>query len=153
MRRADGWALRHGGLSTMKRFLLLLAVAATAACVHAQRPFEGFFFNEELRVKAQLNLYADSIEVPGLELERCYGYLQGGINGMWVVLSVKHATDTEALVRAVSERGGDAQNIELRVNSDGGIDCRLRDENNIKGVKNGKYVRLPKPFVLQRMGK
>jgi len=140
----------------MKRICLILSLAVAAFCesdtVMAQRVWQGFFTNTELNLRVQLNLYADSIDVPGLDMETCYGYLQGNINGTWVILRVKELTKTTALVRAVSERGSDGQDLEFELQGDD-LYLRLKGDVELKGVKNGKYAKLPKPTVLERMGK
>lgn len=138
----------------MKRICLIFSLSVAALCmcgrVSAQRVWEGFFSNEELNLRVQLNLYADSIDVPGLDMETCYGYVQGSINGTWVILRVKELSDTRALVRAVSERGSDGQDLEFVADGEN-ISVRLKGDVELKGVKGGKYVKLPKPFVLERM--
>ncbi len=136
----------------MKRVLMLgLVCLWFAGCLRAQRAFEGFFTSSELNVRCQLNLYADSVAVPGMEGDVCYGYLEGALNGMWVILRVDALKGSRASVRAVSDQGIDAQNLELSV-TDEGLSVRLMGDINMKGVKGRKYVKLPKPFTLERMG-
>ena len=53
--------------------------------IYAQDKFKGNFTNDELKIKLALNLYNDDIPVPGLELDSCYGYLQGSLNGVWII--------------------------------------------------------------------
>lgn len=135
-----------------KRLLCGLAVAACASTACGQRLWEGYFYNEPLNVRAQLNLYADSIAVPDLDMETCYGFLRGSLNGTWVILRVTEMKEREAVVRAVSDRGGDAQDLELTA-SDSTITVKLAGGPEMKGVKDGKYVKLPKMFDLRKMGK
>lgn len=138
----------------MKRLHLILTIViltfTISNTVSAQRTWEGYFTNTDLNLRVQLNLYADSIDVPGLDMETCYGYLQGNINGTWVILRVKEMSHTSALVRAVSERGSDGQDIEFTLDQ-GNLSIKLKGDIELKGVKNGKYVKLPKPFLLERM--
>mgnify|MGYP006872981386 CR=1 FL=1 len=132
-----------------KHISLLLSFVSVFSLSPAQHPFEGKFENKELDVRAVLNLYESSLPVPGLEIESCYGYVQGNINGMWVVLKVKELNGTRAVVRAVSERGSDAQDLLMETTAKG-LSVRQVDGAYIKGVKNRKYVKLPKTFVLTR---
>jgi len=135
-------------------FRLAVFVAAFMCCgsLLAQRPYEGFFYNSELNIRSQLNLYADSIAVPGLDMETCYGFLQGSLNGTWVILRVEELGDRRAVVRAVSDRGSDGQDLEITF-SDQQLTVKLKGDVEMKGVKEGKYVKLPKTFQLERMGK
>ncbi|MCM1312013.1 MAG: hypothetical protein NC206_10900 [Bacteroides sp.] len=96
----------------------------------------------------KLNLYDDSIPVPGLELDSCFGFLQGSINGTWAILKVVRLEDSRAEVRAVSDRGSDAQTLELKL-TDEGVSMRQISDSNIKGVAGSKYVKLPKTLYLK----
>ena len=134
----------------MKRIFAMLFAALCAVTVSAQRPFEGFFTEDELELRCQLNLYADSIPVPGLEMDSCYGYIQGKINGTWVILKIKELDEKSALVRAVSDRGSDGQDVRI-VLTDSGVSMSLVGDNNMKAISGKKYVKMPKPFRLERM--
>ncbi len=127
--------------------LVFLFVSLT---LQAQDKFKGGFINEEFKISLRLNLYDDDIPVPGFELDSCYGYLRGGINGAWVILKVVSLGDDEAEVRAVSERGSDAQNLRISVGDDGKLFLRQIDGTNIKGVKGRKYVKLPKEIEFNK---
>ena len=134
----------------MKRIFAILFAMLSTLVVSAQRPFEGFFTNDELDLRCQLNLYADSIPVPGLEMDNCYGYLQGKINGTWVILKIKEMDEKSALVRAVSDRGSDGQDVKI-VLTESGVSMTLVNDNNMKAISGKKYVKMPKPFKLERM--
>jgi hypothetical protein len=139
----------------MKRNIFLIAVLAIFSFVGMQaqetRPFKGLFQNEESNLRCELNLYEDDIPVPGLELDTCFGYLKGSINGMWVILKVKESSDEKFLVRAASERGGDAQDLEFVAKEDGTLEMKQVDGVTIKGVAKNKYVKLPKIVKLTRL--
>lgn len=123
-----------------------------SAVSFAQRPFEGYFLNNDLDISCRLNLYSHSIPVPGLETDSCYGYIQGRINGTWIVLKVKESDDNRILARAVNDKGSDAQDIEFAVAENGQITMRQVDGSYIKGIDKRKYVKLPKTVVLDPMG-
>lgn len=129
--------------------LFLLSLLVAMGC-QAQDAFQGTFFNKELNIHARLHLEAKDIPVPGLELDSCYGYLQGNLNGSWVILRVKSLDEKKAVVRAVSERGADAQDLEIQTTEEG-ISLKQVGGSYIKGVEKRKYVKLPKPFVLKRI--
>lgn len=133
----------------MLRRLLFIIMVLVALSAHAQQPFKGLFTNKDLNLRLRLNLYSRDIPVPGLELDSCYGHLTGSVNGMWVVLRVKRLDESQALVRVASERGSDAQDLLIDV-TDAGISVRQHGDTYIKGVKNRKYVKLPKTILLNR---
>lgn len=99
----------------------------------------------------ELNLYEANIPVPGLEEELCYGYMKGRLNGVWVILRVKELSENEALVRAVNDKGSDAQDVLLTLTPEGDLQLKQQDGALIKAVEGKKYVKLPKSLVLRRM--
>lgn len=141
--------MKRMNIMKCRGWLMLLLLWLSVGAASAQRSFSGLFYNEEFNLSCELNLYEDDIPVPGLEIDTCYGFLKGRINGMWVILKVKELSETRAVVRAVSERGSDAQDVELTLNKDGQLEMRQTGGVSIKGVEKGKYQKLPKVLVLQ----
>lgn len=127
----------------MKKSFILPFLFFCALSVYAQQQFKGSFINEELKIRMKLNLYNDSIPVPGLELDSCYGFIQGNINGTWAILKVMEIDGERAEVRAVNDKGSDAQTLVLTL-TDKGLELKQVDDNNIKGISGRKYVKLPK---------
>jgi hypothetical protein len=68
---------------------------------------------------------------------------------MWLLLKVMEKTDKKAVVRAVSERGADAQNMEMEL-TETGISVKLINGTYLKGVGKNKYVKLPKPMEMEK---
>lgn len=142
------WPVKNSKVMKL-RFFLLLFLTFGYIKASSQLNFKGNFVNEELQIRLALNLYEDNIPVPGFELDSCYGYLQGRINGVWIILQVTTVDQDEAHVRAVSERGGDAQ--DLLMTFDGGkIFVRQIKGACIKGVSERKYKKLPKDMVFEK---
>lgn len=133
------------------RIIAVLSLLTTTLCISAQHQFQGLFTNEQFNIKSEVNLYECDIPIPGFEIDSCYAYLQGRINGQWMVIRVKELTETKAVVRAVSERGGDVQDIELKLTKDGDLELRQIGRSYIKCIGDGKYVSMPKPLLLKRM--
>lgn len=133
----------------MKHLVLALVLISLSISACNAQKYKGHFLNEEMKIKMELNLYNDSIAVPGLDDERCYGYLQGNLNSTWVFLKIISLDDEKAVVRAVSDNGGDAQSLEIKI-SDKTLTFRQIDEANIKTISGKKYVKLPKTVDLHR---
>ena len=128
--------------------MFVMLPLAIGAQEYADSLFKGKFKNTELNIQCQINLYEDIIEVPGPELETCYGFIQGQINGCWMILKVKDISENTARVRVVSEKGSDAQDLTLKATAQG---LEIQQEDGyIKGIKGNKYVKLPKPIVFNR---
>lgn len=133
----------------MKRTLLCILAMLMTVVLFAQSPLNGTYYNRELNIRLKLNLDASNIPVPGLEVDSCYGYLTGNINSMWVVLKVKKNEGNKAVVRAMCEKGDNAQDLELILDDDK-LTVKQIDDAFIKGIKDRKYVKLPKPFNLTK---
>ncbi len=133
----------------MKRTLLSILAMLMTVVLFAQSPLNGTYYNRELNIRLKLNLDASNIPVPGLEVDSCYGYLTGNINSMWVVLKVKKNESNKAVVRAMCEKGDNAQDLELILDDDK-LTVKQIDDAFIKGIKDRKYVKLPKPFTLTK---
>lgn len=130
--------------------ILSMLTVLSASDLNAQN-FKGKFANYDLQVILDMNLYNDSIDVPGLEgLEKCYGYLKGNLNGNWLFLKVIKIDGKKAEARASSDRGNDSDNIRFEFKDDNNIIVSSK-EGLVKYVENNKYVKLPKPLILKRV--
>lgn len=129
-----------------KAILCILAMLSTTAMM-AQSALNGTYFSKELNMRMKLHIDASDIPVPGLELDSCYGYIQGNINSMWVILKVKKNEGNKAVVRAMCEKGDNAQDLEIELKDDQLIMKQI-DEAFIKGIKDRKYVKLPKQIIM-----
>ena len=127
----------------MKRISILFLMLGLFAMAKAQT-FKGHFLNDEYKIQMELNLYNDSIPVPGIDDETCYGYLRGNTNGMWVILKVISVEANKAVFRASCDNGSDSQNVELTVSEGGKLVMRQLKDAFIKTVVNKKYAKLPK---------
>lgn len=133
----------------MKRTILCIFAMLSMTVAFAQSPLNGTYFNKELNIRLKLHIDNADIPVPGLELDSCYGYLTGTINSMWVILKVKKNEGNKGLVRAMCEKGDNAQDLEIELKEDK-LYVKQVDDNFIKGIKDRKYVKLPKPFILTK---
>lgn len=133
----------------MKRTILSILSMLTFAVTFAQSPLNGTYFNKEQYIRMKLNLDKADIPVPGLELDSCYGYINGNINSMWVILKVKKQEGNKAVVRAMCEKGDNAQDLEL-ILADDKILMKQIGDAFIKGIKDRKYVKLPKVIELPK---
>ena len=127
----------------MKRIILLVLLSVGVFTFAAAQVFKGHFVNDEYKMQMVLNLYADSVAVPGMDDEMCYGYINGNTNGMWVILKVISVEKDKAVFRASCDNGSDSQNVELTW-SEGKLVMKQLKDAYIKTVVNRKYVKLPK---------
>jgi len=130
--------------------MLCIIMMLTMTSVFAQSQINGSYFNKELYIRVRLNVDASNIPVPGLELDSCYGYIQGNINSSWMILKVKQNEGTKAVVRAMCEKGDNAQDVEFSLNEEGNLVMKQLKDSYIKGIKDRKYVKLPKTIILNK---
>jgi len=133
----------------MKRTIMSILTMLTMTVALAQSQFDGTYINRDLQIRIKLHLDEANIPVPGLELDSCYGYINGNINSMWVILKVKKLEEKKAIVRAMCEKGDNAQDLELVID-DNKIIMKQIDDAFIKGIKDRKYVKLPKQIELSK---
>lgn len=136
-------------LYIMKRLVVLFLSFFCIVAFACAQTFKGHFVNDEYKIQMELNLYADSVAVPGMDDEMCYGYISGNTNGMWVILKVLKLEKDRAEFRASCDNGSDSQNVELTV-SDGKLVLRQLKDAYIKTVVDRKYVKLPKSVEFHR---
>ena len=134
----------------MKKIFLLLQFVLLPLFVAAQSPFKGKFVNNDFNLRLNLNLYEANIPQPQFDDEMCYGVLAGSTNGHWVILKVNELDEEKATVRAISDSGIEAQTLEIKLLKDNSIEIKQVGSTNIRGVKNSKYVKLPKPIPMVR---
>ncbi len=133
----------------MKRLFIIPFLLMAAAYSSAQQ-FCGHYTNQELKISLEINLSADSIAVPGIPDEWCYGYLRGNLNGTWIILKVESQKDRKATVRTACDNGSDSQTIELVQTDDKTITMRQVGDANIKTIQGRKYVKLPKAIEFKK---
>ena len=133
----------------MKRLFIIPLLLMVAAYSSAQQ-FRGHYTNQELKISLEINLEADSIAVPGIPDEWCYGYLQGNLNGTWIILKVVSIKEKKATVRAACDNGSDSQTIELVQTDERTITMRQVGGANIKTIQGRKYVKLPKTVEFKK---
>lgn len=127
----------------MKKFFLYNLLMLCSVLSFAQDMTKGVFRNKELMIRMEINLNECDIPIPGLEIENCYGYIQGNINGTWAILKIKKLEEGKAVVRVMSDKGDVAEDIELTFTEEG-FDMKQIGDSFIKGIANRKYVKLPK---------
>lgn len=129
----------------MKRttaFYALLLVAAGS--LPAQRPFKGTLYSKEEKLNLVIDLYEETVEVPGMEMfGPMQGYLNGDVYGVWSVTSAEVKDNRTALVRLSNDLGSETQEVELHRENDSLYVFRQLGGVAIKRAVNRKLVKLP----------
>lgn len=127
-----------------------LSLILGMAC-YAQTPFKCKLYDKENRINLVINLYEESVSIPGLDMfGPLNGYMNGNIYGIWMITSCKVKNDKEATIRLTNEFGSENQEIELSVENDSIYRAKLTDGVSMKKVINKKLVKIPKELTFRK---
>lgn len=132
---------------------MIVCVLAALTEISAQKPFKCLLVDNENGIKIQLDLYEETVNVPGMEIfGPMNGYLGGNVFGIWMVTSFKVESDQVAQLRFSNDLGSETQQARLVKKDDNTYTLELQDGVVIKKVVNKKLVKIPKDltFAVQR---
>ena len=132
--------------------MIVCALAALTE-ISAQKPFKCLLVDNENGIKIQLDLYEETVNVPGMEIfGPMNGYLGGNVFGIWMVTSFKVESDQVAQLRFSNDLGSETQQARLVKKDDNTYALELQDGVVIKKGVNKKLVKIPKDltFAVQR---
>ena len=134
----------------MKNKALLSVVLLLSIALRAGEPWKLQLTNKEEQVDLKLDLYEESIDVPGMELfGPMNGYLAGkGVYGTWMVTSFQIKNDKEATLRLSNDQGSETQSILLTWQNDSTYLMELQNGVVVKKVVNKKLVKIPGKITL-----
>lgn len=129
-------------------YSLLLALAATM--VKAAEPWKLRLDNSDEGVYLHIDLYEESIPVPGMEMfGPMNGYLNGkGVYGVWSVTSFDIKDDKVATLRLSNDLGSETQSIRLTWQNDSTYLMELQDGVVVKKAVNRKLVKIVPKMTL-----
>lgn len=135
----------------MKHFLTLILIALCfGSSLLAQGPWKLKLYCPEESVRLHIDLYEESIEVPGMEMfGPMNGYLNGNVYGVWTVTSFKIQDDKTATLRLSNDLGSETQKATLTQQSDSLYLLHLDGLCVIKRVVGKKLVKVPVDFKMQ----
>lgn len=115
-------------------------------------PFRGTFVEKNLGLKLVIDLYSESVDVPGMEM---FGPLNGYINGTgiyrtWYVSKIRRCDENKAIVHFSNDLGSETQPVELTLNGDSLIHFREIEGSVMKKSVGKKLVKMQSDFVMKR---
>ena len=137
-----------------KLFLIFIVFHLSLLSVSAQntaKPFRAYIYNNDYEVFMRLDLYNESITVPGQEL---YGELPGYLGKKhnsfcWLITSSKIEGQTAEL-QMINDYGSEDLTATLTVENDSLYVLRQVEGNTLKVPKEGKWQKLPSKLVFKR---
>ncbi|MBO4907484.1 MAG: hypothetical protein J5486_10745 [Bacteroidaceae bacterium] len=132
----------------MKALLFSLILLLTSAST----PWKGRFISDSQPATLELDLYEESVDVPGMDIfGPMNGYLNGaGIYGTWMVTSFQVEDDSHATVRLSNDLGSETQEVELTLQGDTMLVFRQVKGAVIKRVEGKKLVKIPHVLEFRR---
>ena len=131
---------------------MLLFLVLFASIAAAQQPFKGKFYNETYNANLFIDLYEESIEVPGMEMfGPMNGYLKGGIYGVWTITSFLVSDDeASATIRLSNDLGSETQEVSLTFLNDSTLSFEQQGGIVIKKAVNKKLVKTDRKLTFVR---
>ena len=137
-----------------KLFLIFIVFHLSLLSVSAQntaKSFRAYIYNNDYEVFMRLDLYNESITVPGQEL---YGELPGYLGKKhnsfcWLITSSKIDGQTAEL-QMINDYGSEDLTATLTVENDSLYVLRQVEGSTLKVPKEGKWQKLPSKLVFKR---
>lgn len=122
----------------------------SASAQTVDKPFRAYLFNNDYDVYMRLDLYGESITVPGQEL---YGELPGYLGKKhnsfcWLITSSKIDGD-KAELQMINDYGSEDLTATLTVENDSIYVLRQVEGSTLKVPKDGKWQKLPSKLVFK----
>ena len=133
-------------------FSILFHIALLSASAQQNsKPFHAYLYNNDYEVFMRLDLYGESITVPGQEL---YGELPGYLGKKhnsfcWLITSSK-IDGEKAELQMINDYGSEDLTATLTLENDSLYVLRQVEGSTLKVPKDGKWQKLPSKLVFKR---
>ena len=118
-----------------------MGLTLTAQTPDGKEPWRVDLTSKEEGVRMKLDLYEESVDVPGMDLfGPMHGFLGGKIYGVWMVTSFSIKNDSTAIIRFSNDLGSDTQECILKHKWDGSYQLELKGGVAVKKVVDRKLV-------------
>ena len=132
----------------MKKIVLSIGFITLASYSFAQenRPFKGYYENEEYKVYLKFNFYDNNLTVPGQEIfGKLPGFLGDKLDGRkWLISDAKIINNKEADVSMINDVGSEDLKAKIQLLNDSTLRLKQVEGSVLKIARSGKWVRIPK---------
>ena len=141
---------RNAKLNTSKLATTAVMFFIATVCL-GQQPWKLQLTSPEEKVNLKLDLYEESIEVPGFEsFGPMNGYMDGNIYGVWYVVGFDIKSDKQAVITIANELGSEDQKLTLTQNSDSTYQLKFLGYNAVKRAQGKKLVKIPSELKMEK---
>lgn len=117
----------------------------------AQKPWKLRLQSPEEKVNLTLDLYEESIEVPGFEaFGPMNGYMDGNIYGVWYVVGFDIKDDKHATITIANDLGSEDQKLSLTQDTDSTYQLKFLGYNAVKRAQGKKLVKIPSEMKMEK---
>lgn len=135
----------------MRKILMCLTIALLSVKLMAQKPFKASLYCKEAELSLVIDLYEESINVPGMEMfGPMHGFLKGNIYGIWSITSAKIINEQSAVIRLSNDQGSETQEVELTIQNNGKYNFEQVGGVAIKKIVGRKLEKIPKSLTFER---
>ena len=134
----------------MKRRASFAVMFAIFTAVFGGQPWKLRLHQPEEKIDLHLNLYEESIEVPGMEaFGPMNGFLGGNIYGVWYVVGFDIKDDQHATITIANDLGSEDQKLTLTQTSDSTYQLKFLGYNAVKRAQGKKLVKIPSELKMK----
>jgi len=129
---------------------LLCALLLASSAMQAAEPWKLSLYNQTEEVEVHIDLYEETIDVPGMDMfGPMNGYIGGkGVYGKWMVTSFNIKDDKSATLRVSNDLGSETQSLLLTWQNDSTYMMELQGGVVMKKAVNRKLVKIPAKIQL-----
>ncbi len=140
----------------MKKCLTTLLVCLSTGILIAGQPFKGSYYDPENKISFHIDLYEETVNVPGMEMfGPMHGYMSGtngSVYGVWMITTSKvENEDKEATIRLSNDLGSETQEARLALLNDSIMTFEQQGSIVIKKVVNRKLVKIPRKLIFKKI--
>ena len=134
----------------MRRWATFAVMLGIFTAVLGEQPWKLRLQQPDEGIDLQLDLYEESIEVPGFEaFGPMHGYLGGNIYGVWYVVGFDIKDDKNATITIANDLGSEDQKLSLTQASDSTYLLKFLGYNAVKRAQGKKLVKIPSELIMK----
>ncbi|MBP3711676.1 MAG: hypothetical protein J6I86_04345 [Bacteroidaceae bacterium] len=133
----------------MRRLTIIAAMLGIFTSALGWQPWKMRLTSPDEKINLTLDLYEESIKVPGLEdFGPMNGYMDGNIYGVWYVVGFDIKDDRNATITIANDLGSEDQKLSLTQNADSTWQLKFLGYNAVKRAQGKKLVKIPSEFKM-----
>ena len=134
----------------MRRRVTFAVMLGIFTVAFGGKPWKLQLHQPEEEIDLCLDLYEESIEVPGFEsFGPMNGYLGGNIYGVWYVVGFDIKDDKQATITIANDLGSEDQKLTLTQTSDSTYLLKFLGYNAVKRAQGKKLVKIPSELKMK----